>query len=335
MNTMELLKLGQAIRNTSRITADHRLKKTAQGWGRTLAGGLAGSTAGWMTGSQVAKASGNEDSWWAKLAPLAGAAAGGLGGAAAFGGGNIPAEWLQHAHRVGGNHALPVLGGTLGALGGATMGSSYADTLGLGDHSVAAPLLGAALGGLGGASLGTGLGQGIRGWAGNRAKQQLEDQYGRQLGQSIRTGMLANQPADPTGLSRFLPSRIQSLFNRDPGGVVEQGLVSDYMQRLSGDRALGFLGQRDPLASLTTQLQARGYMDPQRALNLGQGLGINTGLGQRLTDVLGADTMGNLRTAGMLGGAYMGASALGDLYSKYRRPQPQQQHPTGRKIMVL
>jgi hypothetical protein len=80
-------------------------------------------------------------------------------------------------------------------------------------------------------------------------------------------------------------------------------------------------------------------MDPNNALRTGAGLGFNTGamnsLKEWLTQNAGPETLNYLRGGAMLGGGYVGAHALADLYNKIKRPDPEEERRRRGGVIVL
>lgn len=335
MNKTELLQLGQMIRRTSQLTT---MRKVAQApmWQRFLPGAMAaaGGAGGYMAYDKANAASGDRLPWWGKWLATAGGA--GLGLAA--GGARIPwdPQTLERMYQFGRqSEVLPMVGGLGGALAGGVAGYRNSGDSDKGGYPWASTILGAGLGGAMGLTAGTGLNRAISRFSGNAARELATDRYGAQLASDWRNHQMGQS-------SGWWPSRMRRMLENDPNNLVGQSLVAERMRGMGADDIFAALSQRDPAAALTTRFSGprinSWLNDTRPALNIGSALGVAPSAAQsvisNLTDLVGPDTMRYMRGAGLLGGGYVGANALANLYNKVNRPAEDERR-RNRGVIVL
>lgn len=345
MNKLELLQFGEMIEKTAER---HSLVKHAQVPLHALIGALGGGAAGYKAYDAIKRNEGTASG--RLLSSLAGA---GLGSMAFGGAGSNAARFnagrLMHGIGTATQQASPWIGAGLGGLAGYNtqylMGRAFGDR---GKEMMGAPddpntgwsnstrLLAAALGAGAGASGFSALNQALRNRGLSSMRQAFLDEHGGRVSEDIMNTLRNSSHAGAVDIAR-----------NDPNRLVASQLATKGVGRIEADDLASAWGNADASRELLhtrampayTNAAGRPVHDFDAVSQLAQQYGISQPsqmgfISRNLQGLLGPDYMQNyVRPAAMLGGAYVGANMLGNVYNRFRGEDPNQ--PRRRQVVIV
>lgn len=338
MNTYELLKFGELVRRTS---ARHKIMKVAQAshWLYPVIGGLGGFVAGKKLYDDTVRGTSSDTAFRRVTVPILG----GLGGAflgSSFGPQSY--NFYRNLYNLSSyKNAIPIAGALSGGYIGYTLPSYLpggwnkdSDTS---NWSNSSRILSALVG----AGIGTTAGLGFLNFAKTRGlsgmREYILNRHGDDAIEELTSMMRQSRH-----------SGIQDILKNDPNKAVQVDALTKALQRLHVDELDSLAAASGPAASSylarASVPTAHGIAGARPDWDYISQLGYNLGIYQpsqmgfvnrTLSNMFGPDYMQNyVKPAVMLGGAYVGANALMNLYNKYQMPQYQNNNANRRQVII-